>query len=303
MLLTGATGFVGRNLLPSLEQSFRVLCATRDVSRARRADPGRDWVHFDIGKPETFEPAMRGCHSLVYLVHSMGDGAGYEEREANAARELRRVAAETEVKRIVYLGGPAPRGPVSPHLRSRLETGRLLREGRVPVVELRASMIIGHGSASWQMVEDLASRLPAMVLPRWLSNSSSPVGIDDVVVAVTTALDDAVPRGWYDVPGADYVTHRELLMSVCAALGKRPKVVGVPIVTPSLSSYWIALVTRTDLHLARELVQGLQSDLLPSGRSIWELCADHEPVTLSTAIERALAAERSLARARKPLKV
>jgi hypothetical protein len=153
-------------------------------------------------------------------------------------------------------------------------------------------MIVGAGSASWQIVRDLAARLPAMVLPRWLGNRSSPVAIDDVVAALLWAVDTApTESAWYDVPGAEVLTHRELITRVAHVMGKRPAMLEVPVVTPALSSYWIALVTRIGLELARELVQGLQSDLLPRGEPVWTRLGGQQPVDLERAALLALADE------------
>ena len=194
----------------------------------------------------------------------------------------------------MYLGGVAPQGPSSQHLQSRLRTGEMLRAGPTPTWELRAAMIIGWRSASWVMVRDLAARLPAMVLPRWLLYRSNPIAIDDVVSALLAPLHRRdIPAGWYDLPGPESVTHRDLLRRVAGQMGNHPRFVHVPVLTPRLSSYWIALVTRVDLHLARELVQGLQSDLEPrAGRSLWRLLPDREPIPLDAAIRAALADER-----------
>lgn len=292
VLLAGATGFVGRHLYPALcGAGLSVVCASRNPGRASRDLPNRQWVRLDVEDEGTFATALSGVGTVIYLVHQMGGGVGYPEREANAAIRLRQAAAEAGVRRIVYLGGVAPTGQVSPHLQSRLHTGVLLRAGTVPTVELRAGMIIGEGSASWQIVRDLAARLPAMVLPRWLNNRSSPVAIADVVAAILWAMSSAPARSaWYDVSGPELLSHRELITRVARLMGKRPAMVGIPVVSPALSSYWIALVTRIDLELARELVQGLQSDLIPAGPAVWDHACDHALVGLEEAAKDILAA-------------
>ena len=193
------------------------------------------------------------------------------------------------MERIVYLGAVEPAGAPSRHLRARLETGRALRGGPVPTAELRAAMVLGAGGASWEMVRQLARRLPVMVLPRWLRNRSQPVLVDDVVVALLAALDlPASWNGWLDVPGPTVASHRELLRRVAAQMGYRPPLFDVPVLSPRLSSYWIGLVTSADLDLAKELVEGLVSDLLPSGESVWDRLPGHRPVELDEAIARAL---------------
>lgn len=291
-LLTGATGFVGSHLYPALVAAgWRVRCASRRPERAQAASPDREWVRFDVTDRASMRAALEGCEVAYYLVHGMAEGAGYPEREARGAVDFREAAQDAGLRRIVYLGGVAPAGEPSRHLASRLETGRLLRAGKVPAVELRAAMIIGAGSGSWQIVRDLAARLPAMVLPRWLQHTSCPVHIDDVVRALVHAADMPLESSvWLDVPGPERIAHRDLLRRVAAVMDKRPRLVSVPVLTPRLSSYWIALVTRADLGLAQELVEGLRSDLVPSGPSIWDTM-DGGPMPLDQAIRRALAQE------------
>lgn len=190
VLLTGATGFVGGAVRAALNaQGWRVRCLTRDADRARRHQPELEWVQGDVGDQASCAAALRGCQAALYLVHAIGEGAGYHQHEVMAATTFSKAAATAGVQRIVYLGGVAPTaGAGSDHLRSRLDVGEALRAGSVKTVELRASMIVGHGSLSWLIVRDLAARLPFMVLPRWLKSRTQPVAIDDVVVALWNAL-------------------------------------------------------------------------------------------------------------------
>lgn len=290
VLLTGATGFVGSHLHPALEAAgVPVRCASRSPEEARRRQPDREWVELDLERPHTLDPALAGCRAAYYLIHRISDDPDYVERELAGARDFAAAAAKAGLERIVYMGGVEPAGEPSRHLRARLETGRVLRAGEVPTVELRAAMIIGAGGSSWEMVHDLAKRLPAMVLPRWLQNRSRPVLVDDVVVALLAALDlPAGWNGWLDVPGPTVVSHKDLLRKVAAEKGYSPVMVDVPVVTPKLSSYWIGLVSDAKLDLAQELVEGLTSDLLPSGEVAWERLPDHRPVELDEAIRVAL---------------
>ena len=286
LLLTGATGFVGRHLDAALEETdWTVRRATRNRVRASQAG----WVHLDVEQPATIEPALQGCEAAVYLIHSIDDSDDYPEREARAAEAFRTAAERAGVRRIVYLGGVAPKGRASRHLQSRIHTGEILRAGSCSCIELRSSMVIGAGGSSWMMVRDLAARLPAMLLPRWLRYSSWPVWIEDVVIAIIGALDLPLEgSAWFDLPGPERMTHADLLSRVAKSMGKDPTLVGVPVITPTLSSYWIALVTRADLALARELVQGLQSDLDPSGEVFWERLEGRRPTAFQTSVYQAL---------------
>ena len=289
VLLTGATGFVGSHLYPALAAAgVAVRSATRDPEAAAAREPGRDWVALDVEEPHTLAPALEGCRAAFYLIHSMGGRHGdYARREAESAEDFRAAAERAGLERIVYLGGVAPAGEPSRHLASRLRVGEILRAGLVPTWELRAAMIIGSGGSSWKMVRDLARRLPAMVLPRWLRNRSSPVFVEDVAMALVGAL-EIEGSGWLDVPGPEILSHRKLLDRVALAFGSEPAMLDVPVLTPKLSSYWITLVTGADLALAQELVEGLTSDLLPTGESVWDRLPERRPTPLDEAIREAL---------------
>ena len=296
VLLTGATGFVGSHALPRLVAGgLDVRCAARDVAKARAAHPERTWVQFDLARPETIAPALHGCRAALYLVHEMNAGKGYEAREGASASAFAKAAADEGLERIVYLGGVAPKGKPSRHLRSRLHTGEVLRAGKVPVFELRAAMVVGSGSLSWQIVRDLAMRLPAMILPRWLSTRSQPVAIDDVAFALERALSVPIASaGVHDLPGPDVLSAKEILLRIARLRGKRPIMLSVPILSPRLSSYWLRLVTGANFHVARELIEGLSSDLLAEGRGFWELAPEHAPMSFDEAARLALAEDKRL---------
>lgn len=293
VLLSGATGFVGSALYPTLKaRGYEIRCGTRQPEKARRTSPERTWVELDLHRPATIDPAVEGIDVVYYLVHGMAEGAGYQERELQAADALVQAAARAEVGRIVYLGGVAPQGTPSPHLESRLETGRHLRAGAVPCLELRAGMVIGPGSASWRICRDLAMRLPFMILPKWMQTRSQPVAIEDVVVALEAAARLPCERSKiYDVPGPETMTAEQILRRIARLRGRAPRAVNVPVLSPKLSSYWLKLVSGADFAVARELVEGLRDDLVATGPELWDELPDHRRLTFDEAASAALQAD------------
>ena len=293
MLLTGSTGFVGSHLFGVLEQAgFDVIGATRDPQAATARSPGRTFRALDVREEATLEPAMQGCDAAVYLVHSMADAKDYDDVEQRSAQAFARAAREAGLRRIVYLGGIKPSGRPSRHLMSRLKTGAALRDGTVPTIELQASMIIGAGSESFRIVRDLSARLPMMLLPAWLETRTEPIALDDVTAAIAHALRiDHPESAAYALPGPEVMSCREILLRTAEHLGHAPRMWGVPFVSPHLSSYWITLVTRADKNVARELVEGLRSDLLARDAGFWRLYPEHRRLSFHEALLRALPEE------------
>lgn len=296
VVITGATGFVGRQLtrhLDALQVPLRL--GTRDPARAAHRAPNLPWVHLDLDNPQTLGPALDQARAVVHLVHHMNDPRGdLVRRETEAAQALLDAAVAGGVERIVYLGAPQHPDTPSAHLRAREATGEVLASGPIPCFELRASMIIGLGSESWLIVRDLAMRLPVMVLPRWLSSRTQPIWIGDVIAALARCLElPSEDAGVWDLPGPETLTAREILLRTAAADGRRPLTVGVPILTPALSSTWIRLITRADMQVARKLVDGLTSDLLAQGDGLYARCPDLPRTPFDDAVRHALCQERA----------
>lgn len=287
---------MGVALYPALiDAGWQVRCMSRDPARAQKRWPERDWVAGDVGDAAACERALAGCEAALYLVHGMGEGGDYHEREVEAARTFASAAGRAGVRRIVYLGGVAPGGEGgSEHLRSRRDVGEALRAGPVTTVELRASMIVGHGSLSWLMVRDLAARLPFMVLPTWLKSRTQPVAVSDVLRALVSALTIEVTEStWFDIPGPETLSGKEILERSAEVMGLgRPSMVEVPLLTPRLSSLWVRFVTRAEWSVAREVVVGLTEDLLAADERFWELAGHPPRVPFAEAARRALAAEQ-----------
>lgn len=296
ILLTGATGFVGARLHPLLRTRSGVRCLTRDARKAAARFPERQWIEADIADESRVARALDGCSAAFYLVHDVGASADFAERESEAATAFARAAASAGVERIIYLGGVLPEGHIpSEHLRGRSRVGEILMSGRVPALELRASMIIGYGSLSFLIVRDLAARLPFMILPRWLDSRTEPVAIGDVLLALLGALDIPLTESRsFDIPGPEILSGREILVRTATALGLRePAVVRVPVLTPRLSSLWVRFVTRAEWRVAREIVIGLTTDLLARDGQYWDLMSNPRRMSFDEAARKAIDEERA----------
>jgi uncharacterized protein YbjT (DUF2867 family) len=291
VLLTGATGYVGGRLLRALEdRGHRVRCLARKPERlASRVASQTEVVAGDVASGEGLAEALSGVERAYYLVHSMGSAGGFEEEDRRAARNFGAAARAAGVQRIVYLGGLAEESQdLSPHLRSRLEVGRLLRESGVPVIELRASIVIGSGSLSFEMIRALVERLPVLVMPRWVSMPGQPIGIDDLLAYLLEAL-DADPSGSpiYEIGGADRMSYAGLMREYARQRGLRRLMLRVPVLTPQLSSLWLGLVTPLYARIGRKLIDGIRHPTIvrsDAARRAFRVV----PSDVRTAIARAL---------------
>lgn len=293
ILVTGGTGFVGQALLNALVNRGHIIRATSRKPPRRSHTPGVQWVRCDLDNDADLMAAMKGIDAAYYLVHHMGQKLiNYAETERVSARRFAACAAASGVKRVIYLGGLQPSGAASTHLQSRLDVGSILRGGAVPTVELRASMIVGAGSVSWQIVRDLAMRLPVMALPRWVQSRTSPLAIGDVVVALVRALQIPLSESvCYDLPGCEVLSGEEILRRTAALKGRILPAQMMTMGAPKLSSYWLKIITRADYHIARELVLGFASDLLPRNDDFWKLIHYRPQWTFDQAAAQALGDE------------
>jgi uncharacterized protein YbjT (DUF2867 family) len=262
ILLTGATGYVGGRLLRDLEaRGYALRCLAR---RPAGLEPGAagaaDVVQGDAVTGEGLADALRGVDTAYYLIHSMGAAAEFEERDRRAARNFGTAARAAGVRRIVYLGGLADETQsLSAHLRSRVEVGRLLRESGVPVIELRASIVIGSGSLSFEMIRALVEHLPVMVTPSWVSMRAQPIGIDDLLAYLREALHaDPIGNPIYEIGGADQLSYEDLMREYARQRGLRRAMLRVPVLTPWLSSLWLGLVTPLYARVGRKLIDSIR---------------------------------------------
>jgi uncharacterized protein YbjT (DUF2867 family) len=261
VLLTGATGYVGGRLLTRLEsRDLRVRCLARRpeyVSRRRGDSP--EVVAGDVLDPASLDRALAGVDTAYYLIHSLGSGSGFEQQEREGAMYFARAARACGVRRIVYLGGlGADDARLSAHLRSRHEVGRILRESGVPTLELRASIVIGSGSLSFEMIRALVERLPAMITPRWVHVMAQPIAIDDLLQYLVEALDVPLSDSRIvEIGGSDQVSYRELMREYGRQRGLARVMIPVPLLTPRLSSLWLGLVTPLYARVGRRLIESI----------------------------------------------
>lgn len=266
--VTGVTGYVGGRLVPELlAAGYRVRAIARHPDRLR----GRPWyadvetASADANEPEQIRKALDGTDVAYYLIHSLGSGRSFESTDRHTALTFAQAAREAGVGRIVYLGGLYPEGEdLSPHLASRTEVGEILLASGVPTTVLRAAVILGSGSASFEMMRYLTERLPAMTVPRWVENRIQPIAIRDVLryLVGSAAMAPDVSRG-FDIGGPDVLTYREMMQRYAQAAGlHRRVIVGVGVLTPRLSSLWVSLVTPVPSGLARPLVESLVHEVV-----------------------------------------
>ncbi|WP_434520979.1 NAD(P)H-binding protein [Halorubrum sp. AS12] len=297
VLVTGATGFVGSRLVPTLlARGHDVVALVRDADGYAPPD-GVTVVEGDLLEPETLPPAYEidgePVDAAYYLVHSMDGGPGYEERDRNCARNFAEAASEAGIGRIVYLGGLGEdRDELSEHLRSRREVERILGEGTPALTTLRAAIIIGAGSASFEVIAGLARRLPVMVTPKWVDTLCQPIAIADVVAYLAGVLDTPETAGeTFEIGGPEVLTYAEILRRTRRQLGGGLRIVRVPVLSPELSARWLRLVTDVNPYLARSLVEGLRNTVIVEDDRIRELVSvDRTPFEL--AVARALTESR-----------
>jgi uncharacterized protein YbjT (DUF2867 family) len=294
ILLTGATGYVGGRLLASLQQKGRrVRCLARRPEVLRtRAGATTEVVAGDVLDRSSLDAALHGIDVAYYLVHSMGSSGSFEEADRAAARNFGDAARAAGVGRIIYLGGlGSEETELSPHLRSRQEVGEILRASGVPVLEFRASIIIGSGSLSFEMIRSLVERLPVMITPKWVKVPAQPIAIEDVLEYLVGALAlPATSSREYEIGGADQVSYADIMRTYARLRGLRLRMIPVPVLTPFLSSLWLGLVTPLYARIGRKLIESIVHPTVVRDDSALRVFPVR-PMGVEEAVRRALASE------------
>ncbi len=289
VLVTGATGFVGGRLVSALlGEKHEVTVLVRDVDAYYEEHPtnGVRIVEGDLLEPGSFDEAV-DVDVAYYLVHSMRAGSDFAERDRRAARNFEHAASNGGVDRVIYLGGLGEeRDQLSSHLRSRREVEAILGEGAYDLTTLRAAIIIGAGSASFDMIRQLAGRLPIMITPRWVRNDCQPIAIRDVIAYLTGVLDaPETAGGIYEIGGPEVLTYKKMMERTARLMGQRLRILPVPVLTPRISAYWVDLVTDVPRSVAHPLILGLKNPVVVHDNRI----TNHVNVT-STPFDDAVAA-------------
>ncbi len=293
VLVSGTTGYVGGRLIPLLlDRGYHVRVLVRDVDRLE-GRAWRDQVEVAVGDvldPATLPAALDGTEVAYYLIHSMRRHADFGQRDLRAARNFAAAAAAQGVGRIIYLGGLGKSdGGLSEHLRSRQETGAALREAGVPVTEFRASIIVGAGSVSFEMIRSLTERLPIMIRPRWVYTRTQPIAVDDALSYLAAALDTPESQGEIiEIGGRDVLTYKDMMLIYAKVRGLRRFIIPVPVLTPRLTSYWVHLVTPIPSDIAQPLIPGLGVEVIVTDDRAQRLFPQITPVDYETAVRRAL---------------
>ena len=292
VLLTGASGYVGGRLIPLLEQQSVVLrCLARNPDKLRPlVKEPTQVVQGDVLDPPSLDGALQGVHTAYYLVHLMSGSKDFEKEDRQAATNFAQAARNAGVRRIIYLGGLGNDADpkLSPHLRSRHEVGQILRDSGVETIEFRASLVIGTGSLSFDLLKSLTDRLPVMLCPRWLTTPTQPIAVDDVLAYLLAAKD--LPPGEsriFEIGCPDVTTYGGMIREYARQKGLRRWLISVPVLTTYLSSLWLALVTPTAFEVGRHLIEGLKNPTVVRDKTALDVFPIR-PMGIREAIQKAL---------------
>ncbi len=292
ILLTGGSGYIGGRLIPRLEgRGVHLRCLARNVEKLRPSvEESTEIVEGDVLDLPTLERALEGVEIAYYLIHLMSGSKDFEKEDRQAATNFALAAKRAGVRRIIYLGGLGDDSlpDLSPHLRSRHEVGAILRNLGVPTIEFRASVVIGAGSLSFDLMKSLTDRLPVMICPKWLATPTQPIAVEDVLDYLMAAIDlpDQANR-IFEIGGTDVVTYGDLIRIYAKLRGLRRYLISVPVLTPYLSGLWLAIVTPASFEVGRHLIEGLKNPTVVQDRSALEVFPIR-PMRVREAVQRAL---------------
>lgn len=294
LLLTGATGYIGGRILHRLEKDprYRVCCLARKPENVNYTCRQRvQIVKGDLLNPETLPDAFKGVSTAFFLVHAMGSDKDFEAMELRAAENFAAAAKAAGVKKIIYLGALGEGSTLSPHLSSRQRVGEILRDSEITTIEFRASIIIGSGSLSFEMLRSLTERLPIMITPRWVNSKAQPISIEDVLSYLLAALErDFSESRIFEIGGPDRLRYRDLMDEYARQRGLKRIMIPVPVLTPHLSSLWLGLITPVYARIGRKLVDSLRNDTVVNKPDALKEF-DIKPLSMSEAMARALTNE------------
>lgn len=291
VLLTGATGYIGKRILPILlERGYDLICGVRDKNKFYIEDSTKDRVQvieLDLTRKETLRAIPQDIDFAYYLVHSMSTSKNYVELEKQSAINFREALNQTNAKQVIYLSGIVNSGTLSKHLNSRKNVEIELGKGNYALTTLRAGIIIGSGSASFEIIRDLVEKLPVMIAPRWLKTRCQPIGIADVVEILTRVLGNVQAyHHSYDIAGDEILTYKEMLLKFAEIRGLKRIILTVPVMSPKLSSYWLYFITSTSYKLAISLVDSMKVEVIAKDDEIKKLL-DLHPLSYKACIQRA----------------
>ncbi|CAI1118506.1 short chain dehydrogenase [Serratia fonticola] len=274
ILVLGASGYIGQHLIPRLtEQGHEITAAARRIEWLEE----QNWPHVscryvDVYRPETLTAALWQIDAVYYLIHGMGDGDDFIEKERQAAENLRDALRGSNVKQVIFLGALQPEGNSSPHLIARKLTGEILRQSGIPVTELRASIVVGPGSAAFEIMRDMVYNLPILTPPRWVRSKSSPVALDNLLTYLTELLQHpAQENRIFDVAGPEYISYQTLFERFIKISGKKRWLIPIPLPTRFISVWFISMITSVPTSIASALIQGLNHDLPADGKPLQAL--------------------------------
>lgn len=291
ILLTGATGYIGKRLLPTLVgQGHHIVCCVRDPDRFNPPKLVKDSIEvlkIDLLDEASLSSIPKDIDAAYYLVHSMSTSADYQKMEEKCAVNFRNAVEKTNAQHVIYLSGIVNENNLSKHLESRLNVENKLSEGNYNFTSLRAGIIIGSGSASFEIIRDLVEKLPVMIAPKWLNTKCQPIGISDVIIFLTkTLMNEKTFNQHFDIGGPDVLTYKEMLLGYSAARNLGRKIYTVPVMTPKLSSYWLYFVTSTTYKLASSLVDSMKVEVVCSDEKINHIL-DVQPISYAEALKKA----------------